>query len=888
MVFVLARVKPRRQLVSATLLSAIRIAVRTTSTLDSQPMMNVAERIPGIDRRRASKYFRSILRAGASVAGVLTIALLSNQSIAQTDQSTPPSNRGPELAQPSPSATAGGLEEIVVTARKREESAQDTPLIVSVVSGTEIARKDLSSLEKLAAVTPDLSIGTDTTGGANQISLRGISSSITTPSIEQSTAIVVDGVYYGTGQVVNEGFFDLGQLEILKGPQALFFGKNATAGVISMTSNDPTNTPEYKATAAYEFRSQQLQVALIGSQPLTDTLGIRVAVRATDTYGGYSMNEAPPITYTTANVQDILAGGTGTPVTHVAQPVSSPGPTGEQYLGRVTLKWDPNDRLSASLKGSGTVSDTYDPEWNATPIQCPTGVGQLDGLPCSRTFVTHLDAIPPDIASTIPLARDDGQPYSRYRSYAITGTVNYKLEDFTITSVTNYNWNNTQQSEDSDFQAPVIGNAFNGVLENINSRSISSELRTLSHFDGPVNFMIGGLFQRSNFVFLEPLAFGGLSNSAAPLGDEYIAVTKDSFTEGETESGFAQIIWKIVPTVEATVGARYTHETKDSFYGDSYVNPEFQSSFREIGTPAGVITANQTFNNVSPEATLSWKPVTDIMVYGSYKTGYKSGGFDNDGLNTVTAKLADFTFAPETVHGFETGIKTTLFDQQLRANLSAYTYDYDQLQVEFFDSVNFNFQVLGAQARVRGTEGELEYAPRAIDGLRLHADFIYNQARYTSFPDAPCYGGETQSQGCNLVVDDSARQNLDGKPLVDAPNWAGTLSVNYERAIGDRLRFGASTDAHYSGSYLTSPFGNGDSRQGGYTTLDAEIHLATEDGRWEVALLGKNLTNKFYVTGIFDGPSTGTPAGGVNGIHSDQIGFFNPPVTIQLRLSAKY
>jgi iron complex outermembrane recepter protein len=91
-------------------------------------------------------------------------------------------------------------------------------------------------------------------------------------------------VYYGTGKVVNEGFFDVGQIEILKGPQALFFGKNATAGVPSMTSNDPTKTPEYKATAAYEFRSQQLQVALIGSQPLTDTLGIRVAVRATDMY----------------------------------------------------------------------------------------------------------------------------------------------------------------------------------------------------------------------------------------------------------------------------------------------------------------------------------------------------------------------------------------------------------------------------------------------------------------------------------------------------------------------------------------------------------------------------------------------------------------------------
>ena len=146
----------------------------------------------------------------------------------------------PALAQDAPQAGAsGGLEEIIVTARKRNESVQDIPVSVTALSTQQIRRQDISSLEKLSAKLPELVITKSSNGSGASLSIRGIGSNFSSIGIEQSVAVIVDGAYYGHGRVLEEGFFDLGRIEVLKGPQALFYGKNATAGVISITTADP-------------------------------------------------------------------------------------------------------------------------------------------------------------------------------------------------------------------------------------------------------------------------------------------------------------------------------------------------------------------------------------------------------------------------------------------------------------------------------------------------------------------------------------------------------------------------------------------------------------------------------------------------------------------------
>ena len=221
----------------------------------------------------------------------------------------------------------GGIETITVTARRRAETVQDVPVVVTAITGEEVRKQDLSSLEKLAAVTPDFTVGRASNGSGAQLTLRGIGSSSTSIGIEQSVAVVVDDVYYGQGRIIEEGFFDLKEVEILKGPQALFFGKNATSGVISLASADPGNESEVLTKVAYEIESQTTQAEAVVSGPLTDTLGMRVAVRGSVMDGSYYKNEASDVTNTTLDISKGFA-----PSSQVAGPAPS-GPGNANFWG---------------------------------------------------------------------------------------------------------------------------------------------------------------------------------------------------------------------------------------------------------------------------------------------------------------------------------------------------------------------------------------------------------------------------------------------------------------------------------------------------------------------------------------------------------------------------
>jgi len=801
----------------------------------------------------------------------------------------------PALAQEADQAAAstggGGLTDIVVTARKREESAQSVPVSVMAISGETIQKRDFTSIEKIAAATPSLNVGRASNGSGAQLTLRGIGSSSTSIGIEQSVAVVVDGAYYGQGRVIQEGFFDLQRVEVLKGPQALFFGKNATAGVISLTTNDPGSEAEFIARAGYEFRSRQYQGEFIASGPLTDTLGVRFAVRGSKMDRGYYRNVSVDRNYTTVDIQDILAGGSGNPITSIASPASRHQPGEDELLARLTLKYTPTDRLTVTLKGTYDYNKVNNSSWNYVAYNCglESGLSQLTGYACDNKFVTHQNNMPADIAANFPYAKKDGQLYNRYRSWAINGNISYELDNFVINSVTNYNTNNNRWACACDFQTSDAGQ---WATENSTWKAFSQELRVTSRLDGPFNGMLGALYQKTRRDFGQYIAFAGLRNSAASAENLYMATRKSSYTKGETIAIFGQLSWKIIPELELAGGARYTHETKRSFFTQPYNNPGVVSIFRPADDPdgLGVIRANQKFNNWSPEATLTYKPNSNLLIYGAYKTAYKSGGFSNGGINSKFSSdpLGDLTFNPEKARGFEAGIKSTLADNQLRLNLTAFTYKYLDLQVDFFNSPIFAFQTLTADAKTRGVELEFEFAPRAVQGLNIHGSVNYTKATYSKFAQAPCYAGQTIAEGCTFVGGLETRQNLNGAPLAVAPKWTGNLGVSYDSEISDSLKFGINVDARYSGSYLASGFGNPDSRQKKYVTLDAGVRFGAADDNWEIAVIGKNLTNQFYVAGVVDGPSTGLNTGTDAGVHADQLGFGNLPRTVRVQLTKRF
>ena len=863
----------------------VRVNLRERGFLMSKTMVGKSNRC---QTQRQLLLASSALMVTALAA---TGASAQNSVIAQSGVATQNSAAvsAPNQAQPDAAISArgqqvtGGVEEIVVTARRRTESAQDVPVSITAISAAQIDRLDLTSLEKIASVTPQLAIGRNATGSGAQLTLRGVGSNSLSIGTEQSIAVIVDGVYYGQGRTINDGFFDLAGAQVLKGPQSLFYGKNATAGVISITTANPTDTLTAQVRGTYEFKGQTVKGEGYLSGPLTDNLGFRIAVRASKDYGSLYANNAGPVTYVTRDTPTATTVGDTT--THIAPAPKNDGPNERDFLTRATLRWQPTDRVTATLKANYGLNKTRPGTWNYVVYACANGTSTLTGVPCTRDFAGYRNDTPPDIAAATAYGNDSGVSFNRYESWGVTGTVDYQLDNLSITSVSNYNWNKNNWSNDLDYQSSNTSSIFGTELTSYHA--YSSELRVLSQFDSPVNFLIGGYYQDTNRQYDQTVVFAGSENSDAPPGFRYVGYAKDSSTDGKTLSGYGQLIWKIVPEIEATGGVRYIHETKGSFFVQPYANPIFAGSRYAVNQP---LNADQTFDNWSPEATLTWTPTSDITVYGAYKTAYKSGGFSNSSIQSPTTPLDFFTFQPEKASGFEGGVKTTLFDRQLRFNVGLYTYKYTDLQVTYLDSARLSYNSINAgSVRTKGVEVELEYAPRAISGLVINGTANYNRARYGD-SIAPCYGGQRLNQGCipDLLSQGTPGQNLAGKPTSDAPLWTASLGASYETPVSNNLVLGGSVNSRYSSSYLPSAFGQELGRQPKYINLDASIRVHTTDDGWELALLGKNLTNQFVVTGVTDGSFTGSGTGTAAGVSADQVGFVSLPRTVQLQLTWRW
>jgi outer membrane receptor protein involved in Fe transport len=329
-------------------------------------------------------------------------------------------------------------------------------------------------------------------------------------------------------------------------------------------------------------------------------------------------------------------------------------------------------------------------------------------------------------------------------------------------------------------------------------------------------------------------------------------------------SGFGQILWDIVPSLELAAGARYTSETKSLL-------------LTRDGVPQPTANPKVTFENTSPEVTLTWRPNGELTLYGAYKTGFKSGGYaatiSGNGPPLPASPLQDFLYHPEKAKGFEGGVKSMLLDRTLRLDAVLYGYEYSDLQVSNVDASTIVpiLRVLNAAtARQRGVEVEATYYPPQVSGLRLGAFVNYNDSHYVNFI-SPCWIGQSIAEGCNLRPAASGAftsQDLAGKRFTNAPLWTGNLSFSYVRPLGD-LRLEVGADTSYRSSYNpTSDLSPGGVQQA-YALVNAQIRLLGPNDGWEVGLYGKNLSNVERALDTSSVPltgaskNTGTANGGV-------------------------
>lgn len=796
-----------------------------------------------------------LLRRGALASSALTtLACLTIAAVPASAQvvapaQTPTPDSAPKSVPPAgpveqaapPQRLGGDGDEIVVTARQRNETLLSVPVAVTAVTATELQRTGATDLVRIAQLAPQVQIARSASGGGASFVIRGIGSQPQEPNLDQTVAINVDGVLVNRGRVAQLGQFDLQQVEILKGPQALFFGKNSPAGVISLVSNRPTDTLTGYVRGGYEFEARERFVEGAISGPLTDTLKARLAVRYSG-LDGWIQNRALPQANPWAP-QFPLPGRWSKRV-----------PGGDEYLARLTLAYEPSSTFDATLRLFGAIHHDNDFAGGqqlrcVAPTTRPVNYGFFDpSSDCRADGFMSKSGMPAEIAATIPLAKT--KSYTDLSALLGGLTLNWRpTDEITVTSITGFL--HLRSKGWGEYSGTAIGQVWSGGEERTDTQS--QELRVTTDFESPLNFTVGAFYEHSFRYTFAPqfIQYRGPD----PVTGKYGTSERFARNYSDSYSTFVQARYAITDQLELAGGARFSGEDKRIRIGTTYVHARAAAAQAQVGQ---VIARSYNDSNISPEATLTWRPTPNQTLYTAYKTGYKSGGFANP--TTLSRVFQNdpslLELQNESAKGGEIGYKASLFDRLLRIETAIYSYTFSDLQVSSYDADSATFQTRNAaKARTRGAELSLRLQP--ADGLSLIAAGGYNDARYKSFPDAPCYLGQNAAEGCNITVRNGrnvSSQDFSGRRLHRAPAWVLNFGGSYDQPIGRGLKMGVSADAQYSSSYRAGENLAPASLQESFWRLNNGIRLYPEDEKWELALIGRNLTNEFVLTQASDQP----------------------------------
>lgn len=773
------------------------------------------------------------------------------------------------------------LEEITVTARKRSESLISVPVVVTAISKTELQNRAIDTLDDIARVVPQLMIGNQ--GGSVQggnISIRGIAGPDSNPFGDQAVSFNIDGVAIAKSFVRRMVDTDLDQVEVLKGPQALFFGKNSPAGVVSIRTADPTSYFEADSKIGYELVAHEYRTEDYVSGPITDTLGARLAGYFSTMQGYFSEN---------------------TPDTSPYSPGHSHEPEAKDYALRATFKWDPSTAFDARLKVNFGSTKNDGPASTTEYTDCPGGVRATgSGVPCgignqvtNSTNGTFVGTIPGTLNTF-----GNGFNYQNQEQTLAGLELNYHPSDaIALTSETGYYRVELFQCQNFENDPGIVLPSCNPTTET----EYSQEFRVTSDFKGPLNFAGGVYLGKShdesgsitylfggNFDLLGP-GFGGPTTPA--LVNNYWLIE-----DGTAYSGYLQGIYKPIDVIEIDVGGRYSYEKKTlpevldgggiAEGGCGLGAPGIPCS-AILGIPGtnitNLVTNSKSWNDFSPEGTISYRPSQNLTVFASWKHGFLSGGFNSSSVNFRDEP--DISYDPEVIKGFEAGVKSLLLDNTLALNGAAYQYKMTGLQLTEFTNATSTIRNAGA-AKIYGAEGDFNYKT-PLQGLDLHGTAAYNHADYTSFPAAACYVGQTPVEGCNIVAGNPI-QNLGGTPLPRAPLWTLSAGAGYGAPVTGSIKAAVSVDADYTSSYLTDTSSAPQSRQPAYTLLDSVIRLADQSDRWEAEVIGRNLTNRHYFVAEPGVPFTGGGTGTAAGVLGDRFGAVSRGREILLQVGYKF
>lgn len=771
-----------------------------------------------------------------------------------------PAGTAPVAADEGTDAPAEG--EIIVTARRRDERLIDAPVAITALGGAQLDNYAVTEFSDMASLVPTMVAGKAASGSSASIFLRGVGSTALSAGFDQSVSFVVDGMPMSRGREISLSQYDVQRIEVLKGPQALFFGKNATGGLIAVSTNNPRDVFEAGFKAGYGFEAKEKYGEGYISGPLAEGLRARLAFRVSDSEGAFTNTAA-------ATYID--------PLGMERHRNSKYRGGGRTYSGRATVEWDAADNLSFQVKTGYTDQKDGGP---TDILERICGGGRTtpfpaNGIPPSPNADCRVDGRAD--SSTLPLAvaqanfryAGDGHMYSRLKSgYAIL-TATLTSDVFDVTSITSYY--RFRQTDLNNVSGEAYPASFSQLAD---YRQTAEELRFQSKWDGPVNVLFG-LFASSNkFIFNTDAYIFPVPIS--PVTDTYTTFKRDNGFTGSSMSAFGEVTANLSDSLELAGGARWSYESRDSFQASLPAHVAFAGAF-----PAGLrLDDRYRETDVSPQVTLRYKPSRDLTFYAAYKEGFKSGGFNISQTLTPAATVAAGEYGAERARGGEVGARAILMDGALSLNATAYYYDYLDLQVQNFDPVTIGQVVANAGTlRVKGIEGDFNWRS---GGFSLRGAAAFNDAKYKDYI-GQCYGGQTAAQGCTLVSGTS--QNYDGRTPPKAPRFAGRIGASYDMPLTDSgWTLQLSSDVSYTGKYNYTDTLRPDAVQKAYTKIDAALRVNGPDDRWTIGLIGRNLTDKLVVTAANDIPF----AGGTPGVLADMSAFVDNPREIYVEVGFKF
>jgi iron complex outermembrane receptor protein len=719
-------------------------------------------------------------------------------------------------AQEATAGAPGEIEEIVVTAQKRIESAQDVPLSVAAFSGDTLERAGVNTVLDLQRLVPNMAITRGAQTANVRLTIRGIGAAGNS-GIDPSVGTFVDGVYVPRPGALLTSFNDMAGVEVLRGPQGTLFGRNATVGGILFRTVDPKD--EFGANV-------ELQTGNYGKQKYSAMLnlpvGERLAFRLSglyDSIDGWAENRLDGKTF---GERDTTA-------------------------GRAAMKWDITDKVNWTVKvdyskigGDGTVENEIDPNTLTT---------------ASRARLNLIFAgNPPDLNDAFDRKSnqriigdvDDEQ-------WGVVSDLSWDLSGgYTIRLLSGLrSWENTQYESDTIYM-PRDLIARTGAYD---SDSQSHELQLIS----PVDELFGGRFDFVSglYYFQEDFFIGETSDMGADFcstlvpaaqrptcnaSANKIGATVMEFNQDATNYAiYAQGNIGLTDTLDLVLGARWTNDEKEGSYVQ-LVNNQFSRSFR---APEDT-DLDKDDDQFTYRAGLNWRPNGDVLVFGSYSTGYKSGGFNSGAGNVALGQRR--IFDKEESENIEFGVKSTLANGLARLNATVFRMDLTDFQDRGFDGTSFIVTNAG-NLRQQGVELDGDYV--VSDNVRVFGALGYLDSEFTDYPNAACLPYPAQQNP-------QCTQDLTGESANFSPDWSGSVGAQLEGDLGvGDVGYQFRTDLSYMGEMGVSGLNdaNPQNLQEAVSLLSARFSLLFGENRnWSVSVFGDNLTDEGYCSTRFYQP----------------------------------